>query len=167
MHFLRGTAIEVASGFIGEDERRLIDEGAGHCYPLLFAAAEFAGLVGQPVAQSEVTKQLFGAFTDLFRRIFLNKSRNAHVFQGREFGQQMVKLKYKPDVPVAKGSQLFGAELADRNTVDSQLAPVSMIEGAKDVQQRTFAGPGFANDADDLAWLYGKMHAFQDFELSV
>ena len=42
--------------FIGEDDARMIDHGAGDGHALLLAAGEFVGTVSQPVGQSDVAQ---------------------------------------------------------------------------------------------------------------
>ena len=47
MHGFARLTVEVASRFIGEDELGLHEESTSECHPLLFAARELTGAVGQ------------------------------------------------------------------------------------------------------------------------
>ena len=78
-----------------------------------------------------------------------------------------MKLEHKPDVAVAKSSQLIGFKRAHCCIVDEQFALISSIKRTEYVQQRTFARPRATNDADDFATLDAHVHPFQDFERAV
>ena len=87
VHFLGSAAVEVAGGFVGENEGGSVDEGAGYGHALLFAATEFAGFVAQAFAQAEVIQEFRGPLFYFICRVFLNKTGNAHVFERSKFGQ--------------------------------------------------------------------------------
>ena len=48
--------VERTGGFVGEDDVRLIHQGAGYGYALLFATREFVGHVTRAVGQAQEIK---------------------------------------------------------------------------------------------------------------
>ncbi len=53
-------AIEISGGLVGEENARLIDEGAGERHALLFAAGKLLGKVVDPVSQPHPFEQIAG-----------------------------------------------------------------------------------------------------------
>jgi hypothetical protein len=47
-----GPGVEVAGRFVGQQERRLPDDGAGHRHPLALPTGQVVGVVSQPVGQA-------------------------------------------------------------------------------------------------------------------
>ncbi len=60
-HLRAGRAVQIAGWFIGQDERGVVNEGAGDSHPLLFATRKFGGDVLQPMAQPYRFQQSGGA----------------------------------------------------------------------------------------------------------
>lgn len=118
VQILRRRGIQIAGRFVGKDDIRLVDQRAGNGYALLFAAAEFAGFVLYAMGKSQKIKQFGSAFFYVIFGSFLNKTRDSHVFQSRKFGQKMVKLKHKTDVPVAKSRQLARPKCPENCLID-------------------------------------------------
>ena len=52
-HGVRVLGVEIAGGFIGQQNRRMIDNGAGDGYALLLAAGKSIGPVIQPFVDSD------------------------------------------------------------------------------------------------------------------
>src|SRR5438874_2340588 len=55
---IRGVLVEVAGGLVGEDQRRLVGERAGHGDALLFAAGKLRRPMVEPLRQAEFAEQL-------------------------------------------------------------------------------------------------------------
>ncbi|MEL6538657.1 MAG: hypothetical protein AAFQ98_24780, partial [Bacteroidota bacterium] len=62
---------------------------------------------------------------------------NTHVLEGREFGKQIVELKYETHVLVPKAGQLRFILLIDNLSFQPQTATVWDIQTAHNVQQGT------------------------------
>ena len=58
---LGGIGVEVASGFVGPDYRRVTRERAGYGHPLLLAAGELVGTVVGPISQPDPFEHFQGA----------------------------------------------------------------------------------------------------------
>ena len=52
--------VEVAGGFVGEEDGRVVDERSGDGDPLLFAAGEVARLVAPPITQTDLVESVLG-----------------------------------------------------------------------------------------------------------
>ena len=67
-NLLAGAAVQVAGGFVGEEDGGFLDEGAGDADALLLAAGEFGGLVAHPVAEADALQGFPGALAAGLRR---------------------------------------------------------------------------------------------------
>ena len=96
--------VEVAGGFIGEQQHGVVGEGAGDGDALLFTAGKLVGEAVALVAEADIREQLAGAF---LHGIGVEPAEFAHgqqhVFQRGEFRQQEVKLKNKTQQAIARG----------------------------------------------------------------
>ena len=68
-----------------------------------------------------------------------------------EIGQQVVRLEYEAKMLLAEGRQLTLVEFADGYAADSHAAARRFFHAGQLVEQRGFAGAGFAENAADLA----------------
>ena len=91
--------------------------------------------------------------------------RHQHVFQGREFGQQVVELEDEAERLVAQLIAALRRQVVDASAVEEDFALVGPVEGAEQVQQRALAGAGGADDAEELARLDLQIEAAQHFRL--
>ena len=55
-----GLAVQITGGFIGQQERRVIDQGAGDGDTLLLPAREFIGAMRGAIAQADGVQNLRG-----------------------------------------------------------------------------------------------------------
>ena len=60
-NLLPGLAVEIAGGFVGEEDGRVLYEGAGYAYALLLAAGQFGWLMTQTVSKTEAFEGFPGA----------------------------------------------------------------------------------------------------------
>ena len=88
--------------------------------------------------------------------------RHQDVFEGGEFGQQVVELEDEAEGLVAQLVALAGRQVVDASAVEADAALVGPVEGAEQVQQRALAGAGGADDAEELAGADVQVDAAQD-----
>ena len=55
-----------------------------------------------PIPEVHQVKKFHGSFRCFLFSLFRNKCRDANIFEGGKLGKQMMKLKDKPDLSVAK-----------------------------------------------------------------
>src|SRR5882724_11627098 len=58
-----GSGIEIAGGFIGENDQRVVDERAGDGHALLLAAGKFKRFMIEPVIEADARGEFAGALT--------------------------------------------------------------------------------------------------------
>jgi hypothetical protein len=99
-------AIQVSRGLVGKQQLGLVHQGASYSDALLFAATEGAREVAQAVRNTKG----FRPFVGLGFHVTLtaDPARHTDVFECGEFGQEVVKLKYESQFPVAKAVDVFG-----------------------------------------------------------
>ena len=90
-----GPGVEVAGGLVGEDDRRLAGQGAGHGHALLLAAGELARAVAQPVAEADGGHDLVEP--GLVRLGAGQRQRQDDVLLGAERGDQVEGLEDEAD----------------------------------------------------------------------
>ncbi len=145
-------AVEVAGGLVGEDERRVRDEGAGHGHALLLPARELGRLVVQAVAQAQAGQRIGGE--SAARRPAATPwymSGRGHVLEGRRPRQQVVGLEDEADAPAAQRGQAVVVETAHIGAGQVVGAGRRPVEAAEDVHERRLARPGGTDDGHELA----------------
>ena len=58
-----GAGVQIAGRLVGQDDRRIVGEGAGDGRPLAMAAGNLVRTLAQMLAQAELLEQLRGAFS--------------------------------------------------------------------------------------------------------
>ena len=61
----RGPAVQLAGGFIGQQQRRSIRQGTGDCDPLPLTTRQLSRAVPQPIAEADPVQQLVRPLTPL------------------------------------------------------------------------------------------------------
>ena len=100
-NFLANVAVEISCWLVGQDQRRLADEGAGYGNSLLLAAGKLAGVVVDPFAKSDLFEEFQSVFA-LFgsRHVWPVEEGQLDVFESGSSAQQIEVLEDKPDFPV-------------------------------------------------------------------
>ncbi len=106
-YLLSGFRVKVSCRFIREEDLRFEDERPGDGHPLLFPAGELPGFVGDPVAQPHLAEDRLRLPFRLRFRDPPDQGGHHGVFQGAEFGQEVVKLEDEADLPVPEGGKLL------------------------------------------------------------
>lgn len=156
---VRGAVIEVAGGLIGEEDFGGSDEGSGEGNTLLFASGEFAGAVMAAGAEADFGEFCGCLLGSLRGRDAADEERHHDVFEGGEFGEQVVALPDEADFAIAEVAEGGVGELGDVLGSEEDAAGCGTVKAAEEVEESGFAGAGFADDRDSLA--------LGDFELEV
>lgn len=96
-----GLSIEVAGGFVGKQDRRMVDQRAGNGDPLPFPAGERGGFVFDAVRQPKRLKQLLGGLTQFVsssaetQSAMTDHGAKQNILKNAQLGQQMIELKNK------------------------------------------------------------------------
>lgn len=129
--------VEVAGWFVSEQDRRIIDEGAGDADALLFAAGEFAGQVVGAMAEANFFECATGFG---FVGHGVEVLREHDVFDGGEIRDEVKLLEDEADLVGAEAVELGGRHLGYVHVVDLQLARSWAVEAADEIDESALAG---------------------------
>ena len=156
--------VEAARGFVGEDDRGVVDQCPCHGYALFLTAREFGGLVVGAVAQSHEGEQFFGAFLRLPASLSGDEGGNHDVLQGGELREELVELEHETQVLVAEVAEFPGVEAAHVDAVHGDAALVGLVEGSDDLEQCGLAGSAGADDAHHLSFVNMQVDALEHLQ---
>lgn len=150
--------IEISGRLVGEEDGRVVDEGAGDADALLLASTELAGEVAGTVGEAYVLERGaglggVGGGVEVLREHY--------VFYGGEIGDEVELLKDEADLVGAKAVEVAGAHGGDVDTVDPEFTGGGAIEAAEEVDEGAFTGAGGAGDGDPLAGYDGEAGAIE------
>jgi len=155
-HRLSGLIVQIAGGFVREQQLRPGHQRTGDRNSLLLSARKLAGSMLGAIRQAHFAQPLqrFG-----FRLVPVAspyQQGHGHIFRCGEFRQQIMKLPDESNLAVAKIRCRF---LGERSQVFFRAVYVtfrSAIKRTQDVQQGTLAGTRLPHDRHHLALLYSK-----------
>ena len=165
--FVTGGGIEVAGGLVGQQDRRVVDQGASDRHALALTAGELVGLVVHALFEIDLAHGEFGALEALFAGHAGIDQRQFHVVQRGGAGQQVEGLENEADFLVADARQLVVAHLADQVAVDVILALAGGVQAADQVHQGRLSRTRRPHDGDVLAALDLDIHAGNGVDLLV
>ena len=153
--------IEIAGGFIGKENVRLIDDGTRDGDALLFAAGE----LGREVIGA-VGETYFGQGGEcLIAMVFPRDGAGDHdIFQCGEFRQQVIVLEYVADALIAEARLLGTGERVEIDAIDDDLPRLRCFQSRQGVKQRGLPGAAGAAEEDFFPALDGEIDPFQDSE---
>src|SRR5262245_35778939 len=108
------------------------------------------------MAQADTLEQCLGTFAQSAapaqpaKERLLDHAGNQHVFECREFGQQVVKLKDKAERPVTQCIALGGGEVVDTFAVEVNLPLIRPVKCPQQVQQCGLSGSGLSDNTEEL-----------------
>ena len=146
-----GLAVQSAGRFVGQQDVRVVHQGAGDGHALHLTAGHFAGVLVQLVAQADLFQRFGGAAFALGTGDAGDGQSQLHVGQHGLVRDQIVALEHKADGVVAVGIPIAIGVFPRGNTVDDQVAAVVAVQTADDVQQGGLAGTAGAEDGDKFA----------------
>jgi len=156
--------VEVAGGFISEEERRVVAQGAGDGDALLFAAREFRGPMMQARAEADLVEQMRA----LGGIAMAGEPRGElDVLECGELGKKMIGLEDEANGEIAPRRELAARPAVDRRAFPTHFAGVGRLESAENLQQRAFAGAGRALDGVKSMRRKRSVEAAQDFEVGM
>jgi hypothetical protein len=163
----RGLRIERPRGFVGEDELRLVHQGAGDGHALLLAAGEFGRGVLGTLGEAHACEARLGARMAFGRLHPGIDHRQFDVLERARARQQVELLEHEADAAVADRRERIAGQALDRLARQTVGAAGGLIEAAEDVHQRALARARSAHDRDELAGVDVEAHAAQGMHLLV
>jgi hypothetical protein len=149
----RVVLIEVAGWLIGEEQPRLVDQGAGDRHPLHLATAEVPRRGVELAAQPDLLEQRRRPLVRATAVHPGDRRRQLDVLAGAEAGEEVEELEDEAEIGGPEPGPLALAETADLAPVESQPPLARRVEGAEQVEQRALAAARGTDDRDQLARL--------------
>ena len=128
--------IEIASGLVGEEHFGFVHDGSGDGDALLFATGKFGGEVLGAVGQADALECVHGGSGGIAPG---DGTRDGDVFQGGEFGQQVVILEHVADEGVAEARLFSAAKGIKVRAGDANAAALRVFKTGESVEQGGFA----------------------------
>ena len=156
-HHLNGSfGIEIAGGFVGKEDLRLIDEAAGDGDALLLAAGELVGHVVGAIGEADNLQAVHGAFANLVGRGFAVAAvehGEFDVFEGGGAREEVKTLEDEAQLLVAEIGQFVAVESVDVDAVEQVGAFGLPVEAAEHVHEGRLAGATRAHEGDEFTAL--------------
>lgn len=162
-----GVSVQVAGGFIGQQDVGFVHQGSANCYPLLFAARQLPGFVVCPRRQLEVIQQFGSPSKGCLSRLPLDQTGHGDIFEGSEFRKKMMKLKNKTQSGIPPGSQCCAAKGEYLRTGHGQRPFIGSVKGAEDMKQGAFPGAGFSHNGHHSPGFDLQRYPFEHFQIPI
>ncbi len=143
--------VEVAGGFVGEEEGGAVDEGAGDRGALELAAAELVGEVGGAVSDANETEELVGPGTHGAAGGTLEEERKLDVFDDGHRREEVEKLENDPEMVAPVVSQSGFVRGVEGEVTHVDLAGVGVVEPTEEIEEGALPTAAGAGDGDELA----------------
>ena len=149
--------IEVAGGFIAEEEVRGVHESASDGDALAFAAGKLAGLVAEAFGKADAGEQRSSAFPEFDAPAQVFRPRAQHgweqdVFKCGQFIDEMVSLEDEAEIAVSDGGALAFLQSSEVPPAAGDFAEVGHVDKAEDMEERALAGAAGAGHGDEFAF---------------
>ena len=138
--FEAGLFVEVAGGFVGEDDGRVVGECAGDGDALALAAGELRGARVVAAFEAEAVEEGFGACSHFAAACARVLHGEADVLEDGEVGEEVEGLEDHADGAVADAGGGVVGERGDGAAVDFVCACGGLDEEAEEVEHGRFAG---------------------------
>jgi len=146
---LRVHGIEIACGFIREDESGPVDERPGERHSLLFAARQLQRFVVHLVLQAQNAEDLLHG-VGVVRPVAADLARQLEVLPGGDRREQIEPLEDKTDLGPADLGPLAVRAAGQIPVLDQDVAGCRTEQAAHDVQQGGFATTRRPHDGDEF-----------------
>ena len=161
-HLAGGHEIEVAGGFVDEQQLGVADQRPGDRHALHLAARKLTGVVVGAVFEADGRERRASAPQALGAAHAAVDERRGHVLEGARARQQVVELKDEPEELVAQTGASGVVQVADVVAGEQVGARVGAVEQAEHVQQGRLAGAGAPGAGDPLAAPHLQVEVVED-----
>ena len=166
-HLLGGGGVERAGGLVGQEQERLVDDGARDRDALLLSARELVGQVIHAIGQPHPLERAHRLLAAQPAPLAGVDHRQLDVLQRVVARQQVEGLEDEADLLVAQRRELEFVEVLHRLAVEQVLALRRTIEGADEVEHGRLARPRRAHDGHQLAGAHGEVDRAQRVHLDL
>ena len=138
-YFVTIGGVEVTSRFIGEDELRVIYDGAGYCDTLLLTTRELLWVVVTAVHDLHFIQYDFHplfSFRSFYTQVDEGK---LYVFKYCQLIDQVEALEYKADISFTKVGAFAFVKVSNFGTIEQKASAIGIIQQTEDIQEGGFA----------------------------
>ena len=157
-HGTAGAGIEVAGRFVGQHDRRSVDDRTGDGDALPFATRHLARRVRQSLTEADATQGLRGRLAPIDRRLAAVQQPIGDVVDRGHSFEEEERLEDEPDQVRTHAGQLTIAHRRGVDAGDADDPAGRPIERADDVQQRRLAGARRPDDRRQFAVAHFERH---------
>ena len=143
--------VQVAGGFVGQEQRRSGDDGSRHTHQLLLSARELSRIQVFLAHDPELVQRVRNHRRAAVARNVAIRQRHIQVLRHREVVQQVVLLEDEPDVPPVEREAVLVRQGVYRRAAIEVLANPRAVEHANYRKQGRLARPRWTHDGDELA----------------
>ena len=151
--------IQVSGRLVGQDDFRIVDQGAGNGDPLLLTAGELKGPVVEAIGQADIGGDLNAAVAVRCvdgRIAAAVVQRDFDILQHRVLGDQVVRLENETDHLVAGLRQVIVGHRGDIAAAQDVIAVGRPVERAQQIEQRAFPTSRRTHDRHEIP--LGEIH---------
>src|SRR5690606_32634965 len=156
--------VEVAGGFVGQEDPRPRGQGARQGDALLLAAGKLARPVVESMTEPHPLQDLARCALRPPPFFPADEERHHRVLQRGEIRQQVMGLEDEADGVVAKPRQLRLVPPKERLPLEEDLPCAGLVQSAEDVQERALSGAGLAEERHHLALVQRQVESTQDLD---
>jgi len=154
--------IEVAGGFVGEDDAGAVNEGAGDGDALLFAAGELRGSGVGAVLDAHAFEEVLDAFPALGMGNADQLEGEFDVFENGQGGEEVEELEDGADLGASESGETLGIELGELGGADANGSGVGAVDASEAIQEGGFATAGGSHEGDAFAGVDVEGYAAED-----
>lgn len=158
-------AVEIASGFVGQEHEGFHDQGAGDGHTLLFAAGELIRAVRPATFQPHLIQNPAGAARRFRGGAAGDGERQRDVFFRREYVDKVEILKDDPDLPPAEQRPPGLVHGGHVHAADEDRPGRRPVQAGEQVKQGAFARTGRAHERHKFAGRRRQIDAAQGLDL--
>ena len=158
-----GLGIQIAGRLVGQNEQRVVDERAGDCGALLFAARDFGGVFIPDGGDAEHVAQAVRVIFHAARVFARDDAGQQDVFAHGQAVEQQEVLKYKAQLAVAHLCERVLVQPGELLTAQADAAAVRGDVAGDAVEERGLSRAARPHDGDELAVADFEGHALEHF----
>ena len=165
-HQCGGVLVEVAAGFIGQQQAGIVRDGACERDPLALTATQGAWKMISAGGETDAIKdfECSGSTTSGRRRS--DAEGHLDIFQRVQTLEEAEVLKHESHHLASIGSQVVAGQRADVDVADSHFAPLWPFKSPEERQQRRFSRTRATGDREVFSCLDLEIHASENVQFA-
>ncbi len=143
--------IQAPCWFIGQQEGRAVDQGAGNSDPLLFSSGKFTGIGFEAVSDPEPFGQRRNPGREVFDRQAVEPPGQCNVLPCRKQGEQMERLENKTGFPSSQECPSVIVQTVHVLAAQYNLSGIPVFQTGDQMEKGTFPAAAFPPDGHKFA----------------